>query len=95
MGAAAQGLFEAIQVQAAADTGTHGVFADVLAVAHNLVAGRGTARWRAQGRQQPAPQLLVGPAFQPQALQPVTGQGFAGQAQGGDAAFLDLHALAD
>lgn len=95
MSAAAELQFEPVQVQSTADTGAHRAFADVLAVAQSLGAGCRATRWRTERRQQPTSQLFVSPAFLPEALQPVPGQGFACQAQRSDAAFFNFDALAD
>ncbi|MNO77932.1 hypothetical protein D3C76_690550 [compost metagenome] len=97
MRAATQFLLEPLQVQATADAGADRVLADVLAIAQDLVRVEGRveiARWCAQRRKQPAPQLLVRATFEPQPLQPVLGKGFTGQSNGSDPAIFDPHALA-
>src|SRR5471030_989654 len=65
---AAQFLFQTLQIQATADAGADRALADVFAVTQGFVAGGwrvDVARWCAQWRQQPAPQLVVGAAFEP------------------------------
>lgn len=98
MRAAAQFLFQTLQVQATADSGTDCVLADVHAVAQGFAAGcRGAsvAQWRTQRCQQPTAQLFVGATFEPQALQPMLGECFTGQANRGDPAVLDTHPFTD
>jgi len=89
-------LFEAIEIQATLDAGAHRAFADVQAVAQGLAARvGGCIAWRRGDRgEQPATQLGVGLAVQPQAPEPFAGGGFAGQADADDAAILNAHALA-
>src|SRR5476651_394178 len=85
--ATAQFLFQALQVQATANAGADRALADVFAVAQGFVDGGwriDVARRCAQWRQQPAPQLLISTTFEPQALQPMLGEGFTGQANRGD-----------
>jgi len=47
-------LFQPTETQPASDTGAHRALADVFAVTQNLAAGRGTAWWCTERREQPA-----------------------------------------